>query len=467
MSPARAPGASARYALVSTMRSRPCSRPEASSLMRLLSRPVLQSRWTIAGISLSLVSGCSGASETHFDCSVEGRKAFVASIMRDYYLWYDQVPEVDYATIATPEELMRELSFREIDHWSGMQRRAERSDFFDRGRFQGFGYTLGNDGSGSLRISWVHEGSAAGRAGLDRGAQLLAVNGLAVAELSPQELGAELAKDVVVHQIQELDGSIRDVELEQGDVEVTSVKAASVLDRPGGPVGYLMFTTFVRPGEDELRAAFREFRARGVERLVIDLRYNGGGLLSTAALLGSLIATTAAGEPLIVETYNERHLDLNRLRLLYATEEGIAASHVVFLTTGRTASASEQVINGLAPHTRVDVVGLTTLGKPVGSDSWDHCQYTISPITFHSLNAAGKGDYFAGIEPVCDVPDDLLHRLGDPEEAQLAMALRLLDGQSTCGAIDKAQSSPSTRPAEADLPLAQPPGRFPELPGGY
>jgi len=421
----------------------------------------------IAVIALTAVTGCGGPSETHFDCSVQGRKAFVGSIMRDYYLWYDQVPEVDYAASSTPEELMRELSFRELDHWSGMQRQAERSDFFDRGRFQGFGYTLGKDDTGGLRVSWVHEGSAAGRAGLDRGALLLAVNGLPIAELSQQELGAELGKDVVIHQIQELDGSVRDVELEQGDVEVTSVKATALLDRPGGLVGYLMFTTFVRPGEDELRAAFKEFRARGVERLVIDLRYNGGGLLSTAALLGSLIDTAAAGEPLIVETYNQRHLELNRQRLLYATEEGVAASHVVFLTTGRTASASEQVINGLAPHTRVDVVGQTTLGKPVGSDSWDHCQYTISPITFHSLNADGEGDYFSGIEPACDVPDDLLHRLGDPDEAQLSVALRLLDGESACGSIDKAQSSPSNRGRDAAAPPPLPRGRFPELPGWY
>ncbi len=412
-------------------------------------------------------SACTVESEPFVDCSVEGRKTYVASIMRDFYLWYDRVPDVDDAAFETPEELMRALSYRELDHWSGMQRQAERSAFFDRGRFQGFGYSLGNDSSGGLRISWVHEGSAAGRAGLDRGALVLGVNGRLVSELTPQELGAELAKDVVVHQIQELDGTVHDVELAQGDVDVTSVKGATVLDRPAGPVGYLMFTTFVRPGEDELRAAFREFRERGVERLVIDLRYNGGGLLSTAALLGSLIDASAAGEPLIVETYNERHSDRNRERLLYETEEGITASHVVFLTTGRTASASEQVINGLSPHTRVDVVGQTTLGKPVGADSWDHCEYTISPITFHSVNAAGQGDYFSGIQPMCTIPDDLLHRLGDPEEAQLAGALRVLEGEVPCeGGVEMEPELGAPKAAAVAAPVL-PEGRLPELPGWY
>jgi hypothetical protein len=269
----------------------------------------------------------------------------------------------------------------------------------------------------------------------------------------------------VLHRIQELDGSEHDVELTQGDVEITSVKGTTILDTPNGPVGYLMFTTFVRPGEDELRQAFADFRAQGVQGLVIDLRYNGGGLLTTAALLGSLIDASAAGQPLIVETYNERHSDMNRQRLMYDADEAVSVSHVVFLTTGRTASASEQVINGLKPYVKVDVVGLKTLGKPVGADSWNHCEYSIAPITFHSLNAAGEGDFFNGIEPVCDVEDDLLHRLGDPEEAQLGAALRVLDGKF-CESVQALRSGAGpVRTPEPELRL--PDGPIPDLPGWY
>jgi C-terminal processing protease CtpA/Prc len=197
-----------------------------------------------------------------------------------------------------------------------------------------------------------------------------------------------------------------------------------------------MFTTFVRPGEDELRAAFTRFRDAGVTQLVIDLRYNGGGLLSTAAVLGSLIDQDGAGEPLILETYNDRHQEMNRRRLMFTEPEAVNVPRVVFLATGRTASASEQVINGLAPYLDVKVVGSRTLGKPVGADSWTHCDYAIAPITFHSLNAAGQGDYFNGIEPLCEVPDDLLHELGDPNEAQLRAALRVLYDEPCLEAAD-------------------------------
>jgi carboxyl-terminal processing protease len=424
--------------------------------------------------TLAVAGGCTGdvSDDPVFDCSLDGRKAFVAEIMSDYYLWYDRVPPVDVAAMSSPEALMRAMTFAELDHWSGMQQQAERQAFFDQGRFQGMGYTLGVDADGGLRISWVHEGSAAGRAGLDRGALILALNGLPVDGLSGPALDAELSRPVVVHTVRELDGTVRDVELVQGDVTITSVKDTTVIETPEGLVGYLMFTTFVLPGEDELKNAFLSFRERDVHRLVIDLRYNGGGLLRTAALLGSLIKSSAAGEPLIVETYNDQHTDLNRRRLLFETPEAVDGTHVVFLTTGRTASASEQVINGLLPYLDVDVIGGTTLGKPVGADSWDHCGYTLAPITFHSLNSAGAGDYFQGIQPSCLVEDDLLHRLGDPEEALLAAALRSLAGQpceSVAESGDKAllRDEALSRSGRVGIGAAELPGKFPDFPGWY
>jgi C-terminal processing protease CtpA/Prc len=435
-------------------------------------------RWSLLGLASALCA-CSGLSTTEFDCSVKGQKAFVASIMSNYYLWYDRVPPVDYAAADSPEELMQEMIYPELDHWSGIQRQQERSEFYDQGRFQGFGYTLGVDANGGLRISWVHEGSAAGRAKLDRGALILGVNGKDIQDLSSAELNQELSRELVVHRIQELDGTIHDVELQQGDVDITSVKSLTILPSARGPVGYLMFTTFVRPGEDELRAAFSKFREAGVTQLVIDLRYNGGGLLSTAAVLGSLIDRDGAGKPLIVETYNNLHQEMNRRRLMFTEPQAVDVPSVVFLVTGRTASASEQVINGLAPYLDVKVVGSRTLGKPVGADSWTHCDYAIAPITFHSLNASGQGDYFDGIEPDCQAPDDLLHELGDADEAQLHAALRLLNGESCSdGAEDVSEpnaSAPAPRSSRLrpkSLPQTTPArtlpaGPLPELPGWY
>ncbi len=405
--------------------------------------------------------GCSGENTTTWTCSLAGRKAYVADVMLDKYLWYDHVPQdIDYEAAASPEELLRQMTYRELDRWSGMQEAAPRREFFAAGRYQGFGYTLGRDAEGGYRISWTHEGSVAGRAGLERGMLLVAVNGRAVEDLSGGELGQELARDVVTHTLVSPDGTRDDYALERGDVDITSVKAPTVLDTPAGRVGYFMLTTFVAPAEGELRSTFAWLQEAGIEKLVVDLRYNSGGLLRIAAWLGSLIRPQAAGSALIVETYNDRHRDQDRERLLFDTAEGVDIDEVVFLTSSRTASASEQVINGLRPYLDVSVVGGRTLGKPVGSDSWEHCGYSIVPITFQSLNADGEGRFYEGIEPDCEASDDLLHPLGDPQELQLSAALGLLSGAG-CGG--KAASPASPREGDAYLP----PGPLVDVPGLY
>ena len=100
--------------------------------------------------------------------------------------------------------------------------------------------------------------------------------------------------------------------------------------------------SFVGPAENELRNAFAYFKSweaengQAIDQLVVDLRYNGGGLLQTAALLGSLIERSAAGKPLIVETYNSRHPELNRRRLMFEEPQATSVSRVVFLTAPGT-----------------------------------------------------------------------------------------------------------------------------------
>jgi C-terminal processing protease CtpA/Prc len=395
-----------------------------------------------------------------FDCSNDGRKGFVGAIMNDYYLWYDHIPQVDYQSVTTPEQLLDRLLYKELDHWSGMQLLEDRERFFGGGRFDGFGYSLGTDEAGQVRITLVHTDSPAGHAGLDRGARLLALNDHPLQELFEQNtFYSELGQSEVKHTFEELDGTLRDVELTQGEVVITSVKSTSVLETSAGPVGYFLFTAFVQPAEEELKAAFATLHdweaehGQTIDQLIVDLRYNGGGLLSTAALLGSLIERSGSGQPLIVETYNAKHQDLNRRRLMFDVDQATSVSRVVFLTGPGTASASEQVINGLRPYTDVETVGQTSLGKPVGADSWQHCDYALAPITFHSLNADGEGDFFQGIDPACDAHDDLLHRFGDPEEAMLKAALAVIEGRlcEPVGALRSSFAAPAPRQAPVDL----------------
>ncbi|MET0410386.1 MAG: hypothetical protein ABW217_03780, partial [Polyangiaceae bacterium] len=95
---------------------------------------------------------------------------------------------------------------------------------------------------------------------------------------------------------------------------------------------------------------------------------------------------------------------------------------------------------------------------------FQHCGYALAPITFHSLNADGEGDFFQGIEPACDAHDDLLHTLGDPEEAMMKSALSVIEGR-VCEPLDSLRSSRTPRvPDRAPTPLE---GRIPGFLGWY
>ena len=105
-------------------------------------------------------------------------------------------------------------------------------------------------------------------------------------------------------------------------------------------------------------------------------------------------------------------LDLNRL---------------VVIASGRTASASELLINGLRPFMDVLIVGENTYGKPVGSRPFRYGGYAISPIILKIVNDNGEGEYYEGFAPDVLVADDLSHNFGDPEEARLKEALQFIE----------------------------------------
>jgi carboxyl-terminal processing protease len=417
---------------------------------------------TVGALALGACSGEDSGPPPLFDtggaCSLTARKAFVASLMSDFYLWYDRVPAVNWRTLSTPEQVLSAMTYREIDRWSGMQMLADRDAFYEEGRVGGFGYSLGVDDNGEIRIILVNAQSPAGRAGLSRGGIVVSVNGQPVADLSDSDLARAFAQAHVSHEVQELDGTVRSIELDAGEVDLEPVTDVKVFDTAAGPVGYFFFSTFIEPAAPALEAAFQQFKQAGVRELVVDLRYNGGGLLRIAGQLGSLIRQSAAGQPLITESYNNRHSDLNSSVLIETLENGLNLDRVVFLTTESSASASEQLINGLKPFMDVRVVGTRTYGKPVGADTWAHCNYAITPITFESVNAEGGGQFYDGIQPDCAVDDDVTRPFGDPEEDQLRAALDWLEtGQcSQPAALHLKQPGPRLPARNPKAPLELP-----------
>jgi len=217
------------------------------------------------------------------------------------------------------------------------------------------------------------------------------------------------------------------------------VKNTKVIDTPTGKVGYLTFDDHNAVAEKQLIDAFTMFRTQGVNDLVLDMRYNGGGLLYIASELAYMIAgPSSAGKTFERPVYNNKTAPDAPIPFLskaygFASPNPAPANmalpylglkRVTVLTTAGTCSASEAVINGLrGVDVEVNIIGGQTCGKPYGFTPVDNCGTTYFSIEFQGVNAKGFGDFADGFAPTCTVADDLAHTLGDPAESVLAAAL--------------------------------------------
>lgn len=218
---------------------------------------------------------------------------------------------------------------------------------------------------------------------------------------------------------------------------------AKTLTVEGQKIGYLMYNGFRQNFDSELNNAFADFKADGIQDLVIDVRYNSGGSIETCNDLASMVTGQFNGELFITQVYNDNFDDFERdFNNKISTDESINSlnlSKVYILTTGSSASASELLISGLMPYVDVKQIGTTTVGKFQGSTTlYDsnnfrrngdnlnlNHTYALQPLILKSVNANGFTDYIDGLTPTIEVNEDYsnLGELGDANESLLKAAI--------------------------------------------
>ena len=211
-------------------------------------------------------------------------------------------------------------------------------------------------------------------------------------------------------------------------------------------IGYLMYNAFTRDFDSQLNGVFAQFKADAITDLVIDLRYNGGGSVETAIDLSSMITGQFYNQVFANEEWNtDRQAEYASPKLFdnqIFTGEAINSLNLTkayVLTTKRSASASELVINGLNPYIDMTQVGDTTTGKyqasfllydaPAPNFSKSQANsvhtYAMLPLVFKTSNAIGFTDYAEGLFPDIQLKENYtnLGILGDVNEPLLAAAL--------------------------------------------
>jgi carboxyl-terminal processing protease len=395
-------------------------------------------RHIAATLAVAALSACGGgggnggAPAGSASCELAAQQSWLRSYMLDWYYWSGSSPNPDPGGYTSVDTYYGALKYGgngsvPADRWSYLQDSASYSQFFEEGRTLGYGlFVNGIELQLPLKVRMTEPLSPAATAGLQRGDTIVSVNGRSAADLidandfamlNPSREGEQLTLEI------ESGGVTRSVVLTAATYTLTPVPVTRVLDLPGGvKAGYLVMKDFITQAEAPLADAFAQFRAAGAGELILDLRYNGGGRISTANFLASQIAGALHSGKLFTELrYNAAHSSSTSRYQLDAAPAP-AFGRVVVITGSRTCSASELIVNGLRPHVPVVTVGAASCGKPFGFNPVTSCATTFSAVNFQSYNASGEGDYYAGIAATCAASDDFSGALGDPAEKLTAAA---------------------------------------------
>lgn len=389
-------------------------------------------------------------------------RQWVRSYVDEAYLWYNEAPKLDPATsTATPQAFFTSLTTKGVptkDRFSFSFNTADWKLLSQSGITSGYGVqwaAISLSPPRLLRVAYSEPDSPASQVNLQRGATILTVNGVDLANGSDVDslnnglfrpsLGA-----TTTFVVQDAGATItRTIQMTAANITSTPVPKTLVGDIGGVRFGYLLFNDHIATAETQLISAVNQLKAANIQELVLDLRYNGGGYLYIASQLGYMLATpTVTGRTFEKLRYNDKRVaDNNEAPFPFLSTQSISGSNglpvnfngaalpqlgltrVYVITTGDTCSASEAIMNSLRPFVNIVQIGSTTCGKPYGFSAQDNCGTSYFPIEFEGVNDLGQGGFSNGFTPNggvfqgCTVTDDFDRQLGDTSERMLGAAI--------------------------------------------
>lgn len=432
-----------------------------------------QRRVVAALFPLALVAcGGGGGGEDNSTCSVNDQKAWLTDYMSDWYFWYRLSPRADASLYSSLDSYYGSLLYNgssvdfPADRWSYSQSTEAFNRFFGDGATLGYGLSvagleLARNGALPLYVRYVEPASPAGAQGVARGDRIMSINGRSSVDLiAADDFGAlspAQAGDAVTLVLRRA-GVERAVTLTAQVFNLTPVGASTVQTTAAGRrLGYLAVKDMVSQALAPYDTAFANFQAAGVQDVVLDLRYNGGGLVSTGGTLASYISgSRGTGLTYASLLYNDRKSANNANFRFSNPSAALSLPRVIVLMGRRTCSASEQVINGLrGAGVQVVAIGETTCGKPVGFLPKAYCGQTYSAVNFESVNQRNEGRYFSGFAPTCAVTEDFTVPQGSAADP-LMVAARTVADTGTCPSNFSGLAKPLAAQGGADVPRLRP-----------
>lgn len=412
---------------------------------------------------------------------------FIYEGLRSEYLWENTINwnAIDFKKEKDSHAFFKRLIYKD-DRWTSLTDNAEAWNQGFAGISTTYGFDLRFSYIGQTEelvaiVRYVYPGTPADRAGIRRGDLLLKLNGGPITVKNYADFYDK--PTIVVNK-----GILKDKTLtaEPVGVAMTAVEMYqdpilkdTVINKDGHRVGYLCYSDYTERSTAELIKVFTRFKTAGVTDVVLDLRYNGGGYVSTARALCSILAPEAAmkkKEHFLFKLWNENYMSYwkskGRNDELYETFVDTLGINMnlnrLYILTGKgTASASELTLTGLTPYMDVVQIGDTTHGKFCGGIVlmpkhlwWDKSASYYQEIKnwgmyvmIYKFSNKRNDEFPRGFAPKYVVKEYLLelYPFGDERDPLLGKALELITGKQ----VAKARSR-RIQPALRELPIDNP-----------
>lgn len=393
-------------------------------------------------------------------CSIEDQNQRFFDYMKEDYLWANQLQDsLDPEAFEDVYAVLEELRVPE-DTYSYILTEDEYNDLFVSATYFGFGFSMEQVSASQVKFRFVYDDSPAANAGISRADELIAIDGVPVSELlangqfnnalGPNENG--LSRDITW---KTPEGDQHTETLSKVEVETNTVMGAQTYPLDGETVGYFALDSFINRTGDDLNTAFSQFADTGINQLIIDVRYNGGGLIRYANQTATQAAgTNVQGKTFLKYRFNEQNSNKNET-VAFSLVDGVDQldlDRVFVLTTGSSCSSSEIVINSLKPHIDVVTIGGTTCGKPVGQQPEALCDKVTFAINFETLNSNDEGRYYNGLAPTCAVQDQLVADWGGVNDPLTAAANAYIQ-TGNCGVSARAIMQKSAQSRSFNRPI--------------
>ncbi|KPQ19584.1 MAG: Periplasmic protease [Algoriphagus marincola HL-49] len=399
---------------------------------------------------------------------------WIQEVMDQVYFWLDDM-RTPVAETSAPEDYFESLLFRPTDRFSAIYPDYQELINSLNGVTleSGYEFILFRESQNSdnviAEITYIKKNSPAESAGLRRGDIIRTINGQQMTADNFQEVLDDISSTHTVNFLRFNEEA--EIFEDQGEVELDAIQLAedpnfldTIYTVDDQKIGYVVYHFFAPgPGsgstayDQEMDAIFAKFKAESINHLIVDFRYNGGGFVSSAVNLASLIAPGVTQNDIFSKTKYNSFLsgfdDFQNVQTPFRTKAQnlgniLSGNRVYILTSSRTASASELIINGLRPYMDVFLIGDVTTGKNVGSIPFEDEEnpqntYGILPIVTQSANSQDESDYTNGFTPniTAREVEERLKPFGDINELLLRTAIAEITGQSPSDRINKLSRS--------------------------